>query len=354
MKLEKDGDGWQLDLSIKRPGGGRSRIRRKVYGSRRDAQTWVNEIRNAAKKGTLVVPDAALEDDTTPKPLPFAETAWEWWNTYAKANNKPSEVKAKEVILRLHLIPFFGNQDIRSLRALDLERFKASKQLDVSPKTVNNMIICLKKLMNSLVEWEMLEKNPFGRVRKLRAMEFEWDFLTREESDALLQASDPRWRPFFAAAVWTGLRLGELLALRWDDINWRNDKLFVRRAIHRGIVGTPKSGKPREVPMNSKLALMLRELKLKSTCELVFASENNTFLDPSNIKRPYSKALRDAGLRSLRFHDLRHSFASQLVSAGVTLKVVQELLGHQSIQMTLRYAHLAPGVTKTAVEALVA
>lgn len=353
MKIEKDGDGWMIDLSIRRPDGGRYRIRRKVYGSRRDAAKWAAEIKNAGKVGRLIAPEdpMAPPDPEAPKPLPFDTFAWEWFETYVKANNKPSEVKGKEVILRRHLVPFFQNQDLRSIRALDVERFKATKLLDVSAKTVNNMLTCLKKLYSSALEWELIEKNPLARVKKMKTMDYEWDFLTREESDALLAALDEHWRPFFATAIYTGLRLGELLALKWDDLSWRSEKLLVRRSLYRKKFVAPKSGKSREVPMNSKLVALLRSSRhLKG--DLVFSSQSGNPLDPSNVKKPFFAALKRAGLRKIRFHDLRHSFASQLVSASVPLKVVQELLGHASITMTLRYAHLAPGVTKSAVEVL--
>lgn len=352
MTIKRCGSGWLIDVRVPTEDGRSCRLRRKVFGSRRKAEQWAWDIVNAARVGRLILPAAEADEAERPRQLAFETFAWEWFETYAKPNNKPSEVVGKESTLRVHLIPFFGNLDMRAFTALDVERYKAEKVKVVSPKTVNNHISVLKKMFNSALDWDLLDRNPIARVKKLRETDYEWHFLPREESERFLAALDARWLPLFATLLWTGLRLGEALALRHEDILWAQEKIVVRRSVYQGQFVAPKSGKSREVPMNSRLQAVLEAVP-KGQGDLVFATAEGTLLDPANVKRPFFAALKRAGLPRLRIHDLRHSFASQLATAGVPIKVVQELLGHQSMAMTLRYAHLLPETRRDAVEVLV-
>ena len=145
-------------------------------------------------------------------------------------------------------------------------------------------------------------------------------------------------------ALRTGLRLGELFALTWDDVDFVNSKILVRRNWTHGKLVPPKSGKERKVPMSPELARELRGARhLKS--DLVFCREDGTYLSYENLRSAFKRTQRSAGLPRNTPHGMRHSFASQLVMASAPLKVVQELLGHADINMTMRYAHVAPGVT---------
>lgn len=354
MKIWKDGDGWRIDLTV-RIDGRDCRIRRKVFGSRRKAEQWVADIRNAAKAGRLRAPDDPADaGKEVTRSLPFKGFAWEWFETYPKAaGNKPSEVTGKEGTLRNHLIPFFDNQDMRTFTIMEVDRYKAAKiDEGLNPKTVNNHIVVLKKIFNSAVDWGHMDRNPIAKAKKFKEEEYQNGWLNREESEAFLKMCDERWYPFFATLLWTGMRLGEALALRWEDIIWRSETIRVRRSVYQGQFGTPKSGKGRDIPMNSRLIEVLKSLRhLKG--ELVFSTADGKLLDPANVKRPFAAALKKAGLPQIRIHDLRHSFASQLVQRGVQLKAVQELLGHADIKMTMRYAHLAPSDRRNAVETLV-
>lgn len=354
MKIWPEDGGWRIDLTVT-VNGRKFRIRQKVFGSRRKVEQWVAEIRNEAKAGRLKAPDdPASAGKEVEKTLAFGKFAWEWFQTYPKAaGNKPSEVTEKEGTLRNHLVPFFENKDMRQFTVLDVDRYKAAKiDQGYNPKTVNNHIVVLKKIFNSAVDWGRMDRNPIAKAKKFKEEEYQNRWLNREESEAFLKECDERWYPFFATLLWTGMRLGEALALRWEDIIWCSETIRVRRSVYQGQFGTPKSGKGRDIPMNSRLIEVLKGLRhLKG--ELVFSTADGKLLDPANVKRPFAVALKKAGLPQIRVHDLRHSFASQLVQRGVQLKAVQELLGHADIKMTLRYSHLAPSDRRNAVETLV-
>ena len=149
----------------------------------------------------------------------------------------------------------------------------------------------------------------------------------------------------------TGLRQGELLALRWEDVDLKTGLLRVRQSVTRGHVTEPKSGKGRDVPLSDDaVAAFKTQRHLRGP--LVFCDQDGTMLVKTECKWPLWRACQRAGLRRISWHVLRHSFASHLAMRGVPLKVVQELLGHATMDMTMRYAHLSPNIPREAVKAL--
>jgi integrase len=143
-------------------------------------------------------------------------------------------------------------------------------------------------------------------------------------------------------ALHTGARASEQLAIEWHDIDFEHGRVHIRRSFSLGAVVPPKSGHERTVPLSSDLADALRAVR-HDRSTLVFCNEDGAPLSIWQLHDRLGVALRRAGLRRIRWHDLRHTFASQLVTAGVPLMHVQRWLGHSSIEMTIRYAHLAPG-----------
>ncbi len=159
------------------------------------------------------------------------------------------------------------------------------------------------------------------------------------------------FRPAMLLALRTGLRQGELFGLRWEDVDLVAGRLMVNQAISRGVIGTPKSGRSREVPLSEQaVAALKKERHLRGP--FVFCDADGHPLRQALIKTPLWRACRRAGLRRVQWHVLRHTFASHLAMRGVPLKAVQELLGHSTMDMTMRYAHLSPSVRRDAVQCL--
>jgi hypothetical protein len=179
----------------------------------------------------------------------------------------------------------------------------------------------------------------------------DFQFLTFEETPRFLRAAAPEWRAFVTIALKTGLRVGELLALRWEDLDLVAGRLMVRRTLWRDQEGTPKGGRTREVPLSDDAIAVLRAHRhLKGP--YVFCEGDGARLTHSRVKEVVPWTCSKAGLaKRLTTHDLRHTFAS-LVMRGVALKAAQELLGHATIDMTMRYAHLSPDVKRDAVRLL--
>jgi integrase len=204
-------------------------------------------------------------------------------------------------------------------------------------------------MLTIAVEWEVIERAP--AVKWLDVPEPEFDFLTFDEAERLIAGADDGWRAMITVALRTGLRQGELLALRWEDVDLVAGRLMVRRAVARGVIGTPKSGKSREVPL-SKAAIQALKGHRHLRGELVFCDPDGKMLAPSACVWPLWRACKRAGIRRIRWHALRHTFASHLAMRGVPLKAIQELLGHATMDMTMRYAHLVPVVHQQAVAVL--
>jgi integrase len=278
----------------------------------------------------------------------FGEFGIEFLKTYATANNKLSEVETKERILRVHLIPAFGDLLLAEIGPEAIERYKADKlRENLNPKTVNNHLTVLRRALGVAREWGFLQQVP--RVKQLRVARPEFRFLSFADADRLVDAAEAgQWRTMILLALRTGLRISELCALRWEDVDLPNGRLMVRRAVVSGKVGTPKSNRPREIPLCREALDALRGLNHRRGL-LVFCKDDGGMLTRAGSKWPIYSACRRAGLKRLSWHVLRHSFASHLVMRGAPLKAVQELMGHSTIEMTMRYSHLSPEVRRDAV-----
>lgn len=329
---------WLVDVVFEHADGRVQRVKKfSPVNTRRGAEEYERQVRDSLLKGRAgAVPTLS---DFAPKFLTHAET-----------NNKPSSVAAKRMILREHLEPTFGRLTLDRIDAYAIERFKATQlKSDLAPKTVNNQLTVLRKLLALAAEWRVLPHVP--PVKWLRVPKPEFDFLSFEEAERLMPCARPEWRSMLTLALNTGLRQGEILALRWDCVDLVAGRLMVKRNVWKGIEGTPKGGKAREIPLNASATAALQKARhLRGP--YVFCNEAGQRFTPDECKHPLARACRRAGLRAIGWHVLRHTFASHLVMRGVPLKAVQELMGHAAIEMTMRYAHLSPDVRKDAVAAL--
>jgi integrase len=227
----------------------------------------------------------------------------------------------------------------------------------LSPTSISYHLTILRMILGHAHAAGVLLENPARRVPKLprrRNTEDAMRVLTPDEVARLLEGAGA-WRPLFTTAVLTGLRLGELLGLQWQDVDFQDHVLHVRRALGRHgiadggsrlVLTQPKGKRSRRVEFGAQVANALRELpsRFGGDDEFVFCQANGRPLDPGNLtKRGFAGVLKQVGLRRIRFHDLRHTFASLLLLAGANVKYLQAQLGHASITTILHiYAHLMP------------
>jgi len=237
----------------------------------------------------------------------------------------------------------FGQRKLGEITYLDLETFRNQRKATEtsagrtrSEARVNRELAVLKHMLNKAVEWGMLDVNPFKRGAKLMYKEDHGRlrFLTYEEADKLLDHCLPHLRPIVETALMTGMRKEEILSLKWDQI--RNGMIYIDGKM-------AKSGKGRQIPINDRLDEVLQAHRQKVQLRSLYVFSDARGQRFGNVRKSFESACKKAGIVDFRFHDLRHTFASWMVMAGADLKAVQELLGHASLTMTMRYAHLAPG-----------
>ncbi|MDH4227032.1 MAG: site-specific integrase [Deltaproteobacteria bacterium] len=325
---------------------------KKGGSTKKEAECMLAEIMHDLNNGTY----KKIEE------IGFRDFAKLWVETYAKTKCKPSTLRSYEDIIKVHLELFFANTALTGITPAKVQQYVSSKLNEkilnkdnmlvprLSPKSINNHIVPLKEMLKHAVRWGYLKENPAEHVEKPRVEHKEMDFLSPEEIRLFLQHVRPEYYAFFLMAVLTGLRRGELLGLTWGDIEFATNTIHVRRALYKDQFITPKSkNSKRKVIMTPLLASILKEHKLKSIpneMDLIFTKCNGKPLDPDKfVRTEFLPALRRAGLRRVRFHDLRHTFATLLISQGENVKFIQSQLGHASIQTTLdRYGHLLPEI----------
>ena len=335
---------WMVDVTVVHQDGRRERVRRVApIQTKREAERYERQVRRE-----LIDGHRGDGGETADAPL-FSSFSQRFLETYARTN-KRSEIESKEATLRLHLVPAFGRLTLDRVDAMRIENYKARKlEEGLSAKTINNQLTVLRRLLSIAAEWGLLEVVP--PIRWLKAPPPEFDFLTFDEAERLIAAAEPKWRAMIIVAARTGLRIGELLALRWRDVDLEAGRLVVRRSASYGEVSTPKNGRTRELPLSDEARAALIEQRHERG-ELVFCDDNGAMLTRNSCRRPLHRACKRAGIRRIGWHKLRHSFASHLTMRGAPLKSVQELLGHSTIEMTMRYAHLSPDARRDAVRLL--
>lgn len=341
---------WRYRRRVRLPSGLRERIKGSPsrYGlSNTKAAALEAEARHAHEvlTGTAPVPPKAPSKASTVSD--FATKLIE----SSEARDKPSTTIAKRQILRDHIEPALGALHLDEVTFAVIEDFKHALVKKMTAKTANNVLTVLRRmLVLAQRRGEIREVPP---VEWLSRMPSEFDFLDFDEADRLMKAasSRPEWWAIIVVAIRTGLRQGELLGLRWDDVDLVVGRLTVRHAWVRKTMGTPKSGKPREIDLTSDAVAALKAHRhLRG--DLVFCDLDGKPLHPSNCWRPLAQICRAAGLRRVGWHVLRHTFASHLAMNGAPLRVIQELLGHSTIAMTERYSHLSPVIGRAAARYL--
>ncbi len=280
----------------------------------------------------------------------FGEFAAEWLETDSRTNDKPSGYREKRITLKTHLNPAFGSRRLADITLADIEAYKGEKlRAGLCAKTVNNHLAVLSKCLSTARNWGRVAWVP--KVTYFRTNSERLDYLRPEECQQLTDAGTiPMWHEMAILALRTGMRIGELLALEWNDVDFERHQVTVRRSIVRGILGTPKNGKTRHIPLTAPTEQTLQ--RLKRLHNIVFCRPDGTPQTYNDALHALHKVCDRAGIRRVSWHILRHTFASQLATKNVPLTAIRDLLGHSSILMTSRYAHLAPSTLQDAVALL--
>jgi integrase len=275
------------------------------------------------------------------------------------AGRKRSTVEGYESIIVTHIVPFFGTRTVDRIERRDVEGFAdALARKGMAANSRVNTLNLLSSMFELAVDRGWAVRNPVRGVPRPRGGSADPDirYLTMEEVEAVLRAVPDDdlgrvERPLYLMAAMTGMRRGELVGLRWGDVDWEAKRIRVRRSYVRGEFGAPKSRRSsRSVPLTDRLAGELQRhweaASYNREQDLVFAHpvsrKPGTPLDGSKVLKRFKRALSRAGVREVRFHELRHTFGTRMAAAGVPMRTLQEWMGHRDFATTLVYADYSP------------
>ena len=347
---------WAASITLE------GRKRKTLYGkTRKEVQEQLKIALREQQQGMLV---------TTPQ-----QTLEQFLGQWLEAHRPSVRIRTYEryeQIVRVHIVPALGRVQLQKLTAQQVQNFytKVGKQL--SSTTVNTLHAMFHKALEDAVKWGLLARNVCDAVTAPRRAHYEIKPLTMEQANILLDAAkQDDFEALWVLALTTGMRRGELLALKWQDINFEQAMLQVRRIFTRApgnryIESEPKTEKSRRSIMLASFTVealrrhRVRQLETKLQMgtawqehDLVFCTSLGTPLNPNRALELFKRLLKKAGLPDMRLHDLRHSIATILLSMGVHPKVVQELLGHNRIQETVdTYSQVLPTIHKEAIRKL--
>ncbi|MBE0433086.1 site-specific integrase [candidate division WOR-3 bacterium] len=327
MSVFKRGGKWCIGYSLN------DRWVRKTIGtSKKLAELAEKEIKLKIAKGELL---GIIER----KRILFQDLCTEYLQ-YSRANKTIQSHRRDRVSIRNLLVPF-GDRFIHQITARDLEHYKNRRKDKVTPATVNRELSCIKHMFNKAVEWGHLPDNQLRPVMKFKEPPGRMRYLQNEEISRLLNYCADHLKPIVIMALNTGMRKGEILNLTWGDVNLKNRMITITNS---------KNNSSRIIPINDATYGILVSLGQQIVEQYVFSHpDGKPYRD---IKDGFTAAVNRAKLSDVRFHDLRHTFASHLVMNGVPILEVQKLLGHKTLAMTMRYSHLSNKNLRDAVDKL--
>lgn len=345
--------------------GRRKRKYKTVNGTKKEAQKIMLEMVNKYENG-----DFHKVEDITVK-----EFFIKWLKEYCKNNVAKNTYRDYEGVMKNHVIPDLGNLKLRDLQARHIIKYQNEKlengRLDgsggLSKRTVqNHHRIMSEALKHAVYPYKYIESNPCNGVKAPSPSKPDVNPFSDKEKETILKEikNDLFLYSIVYIDLYTGLRRGEILAIKWEDINFKEQGIYIQRSVvelrGEGLnFKKPKNESSiRNIYIDKDIIKLLKKLKkhhLKINHEknLVFTFEDGSIIRPDYITKKFKKILCKLGIRNHRFHDLRHTHATDLLKAGVNPKIVQERLGHHDIAVTLDiYSHVIPSMQENAIKKL--
>ena len=344
------------------------RIRKaKYFKKKKEAQEWLAEIRGDVKNDVYI------------EPLKMTVAQWMdlWLKEYKKNHVKPKTYLNYRQNCGCHIMPLLGGQSLQGLRCETVQKFinALSNEKKLHPRTVRMIHMILHSALEQAAVNEIILKNPAKKVKLPRIEKNEIKVLSVSQQNQFIQAAKNTYQgEIFILILATGLRIGEALALTWDDVNLEKNTLRVNKTLyeikdyddpnsawHMETGTTKTKSSERTIPLLPGVAAMLKSLRHKAAVialppdAYVFKSGTNNPLSGSDVRRKFRRLLRRAGfdetdIKSLHIHCLRHTFATRGLERGIELKVMQELLGHSSLTLTADlYTHVLPNKKMTSI-----
>jgi integrase len=361
--ITKRGDSWTALVDLPPdPATGKRRQKRVTARTKREVESQVAELIHKAENGGFT--DAGK--------VTVREFVDRWLEASAPTL-RPSTARRYRDVARLHIVGVIGNVKLAKLSPADVQRLYADRlAAGLSPTSVHHVHAILHRALDQAVRWGLLLRNVTEAVDPPRRANPEmqtWD--ARQAAAVLASATGDDLEALWRLALLTGMRRGELLGLRWTDLDLDAGALSVRRTLSRGTTSRLEAGEPktasgkRRVSLPASVVKSLRQHRDRQTFAkagageayqdrgLVFATETGAPIHPNTLSRRFAALIARADVPKIRFHDLRHTCATLLLADGVHPKVVQERLGHATIAETLdRYSHVTADMQRQAADRL--
>lgn len=363
-RVGKRGVTWTALVDLPRdPVTGKRRQKRISAKTKKEAERLLNQAINELQNGSYIEPSTAT----------LAEYLDRWLEA-AAPTVKPNTIDRYRRIAERKINPVLGSIPLSKLSPLAIQDFYAGLLAGgLSPSTVALHHAILHRALDQAVKWRLIPHNPANAVDTPRPNPPEMQTWTAEEARAFLNATaGDKHAALYVLALHTGMRLGEMIGLRWGDIDFERGTLAVRRTVTHGnaglTIGTPKTaaGK-RSIALPAPCLAALRSHRAAQAArrlqlgpawqdgDYVFDRGDGTFLHPNVVGKAFQRHVERAGLPRIRFHDLRHTAATLMLANGEHPKIVQERLGHSDISMTLnRYSHVSMDMQRDAADRLAA
>jgi integrase len=359
--IEREDGKHIVRLSVRDAAGNIKRIKR-IARNKTEARETLRQLQKQHQDGI----------DLTSGDLTVSIFLTRWLEDSVRPTVRQRTYENYESMVRVRLVPHIGGVKLRKLNPAIIQKMYTDlSDSGLSARSVHHTHRALHKAMKHALRQGMIARNPCEAVDPPRAQGSEMKTLSGSEVGVLLSGTEgERFHTLYVLAITSGLRMGELLGLRWSDVEFEKRRLFVRRSLQKAKGGfmfvEPKTAKSRRTVMLTDRALTALKTHRQHQIEdrlalgpswndqdLVFTSEIGGPMDPGNCAAIFKKALRRLELPDIRFHDLRHTCATLLLSAGTHPKIVSEMLGHSTIVLTLdTYSHVIPVMHSEAAETM--
>jgi integrase len=371
--FKRRGERWYFWAELEPSATGKRRqVSRGGFATRKEAEAAFAGFRDQVRTGTYVEPMKAT----------LAAYLVDEWLPAIRASVRPTTHDHYARMVRAYVVPSLGHVRLQTLSPAQLNAFYADLLLGggrtrpgapLAPKTVRHAHTMLHKALNDAVKWGRVSKNAADLAEPPRPATPEMKVWDTEQLRTFLESvQDDRLFAAWLLLVTTGMRRGEVLGLRWNDVNLDVARVSVVRTLtvvgHDVLVSEPKTAKGRRsVALDPATTAALRDHRREQRKErlafgegwndekLVFTLEDGTRIHPTRLSAWFSQHARRVGLPAIRLHDLRHSYATAALSAGIPAKVVSERLGHANVSITLdTYSHVLPSLQEDAAAAVAA
>lgn len=335
---------WVAEMTL--PSG---KKKRKYEKNQKAARDWLLKQREDVNKGFTVKDDRISVSDYFERFLDDVVTH----------TLKPKTVSSYKYLIKTHIIPEIGPLRLIELRPDHLQALYSRKlEAGLSKRTVQYIHAVIRRALNQAVKWGLLYRNPTDAVIAPGPDKKPPEVLTEDQAKLFLATvENHRWYPMYVLAITMGMREGEILGLHWEDVDFKNREINVSHTVNyidgKSVIGQPKTKKSQRSISLPGLAVGVLENLERKESGLVFTTSSGKPISHRNLLRHFQASLEKAGIQRLRFHDLRHSFATFLLKKKVHPKVVQSILGHSTISLTIdTYSHILPDIQEEATKSI--